>query len=41
MAPDLPILYGEGTRRTIATVPVEAIKRANRTPEGAHTVGPQ
>jgi hypothetical protein len=41
MAPDLPILYGDRTRHVVATVPVEAVKRSNRTPEGAHTAGPQ
>jgi hopanoid biosynthesis associated radical SAM protein HpnH len=33
MAPDPPILYGERSRHTVATVPVADIKRSNREPD--------
>jgi len=29
MAPDLPVLYGEGARRVSAAIPVSQIKRPN------------
>jgi hopanoid biosynthesis associated radical SAM protein HpnH len=41
MAPDLPILYGDRARHTVATVPVEAVKRANREPDAGHTARPR
>ncbi len=37
MAPELPILYGEGVRGTVTAVPVDAIKRANREADGGQT----
>jgi hopanoid biosynthesis associated radical SAM protein HpnH len=40
MAPELPILYGDRVRGTVATVPVEAIKRANRETDGGQAVSP-
>jgi hopanoid biosynthesis associated radical SAM protein HpnH len=42
MAPELPILYGDADRPrvTIATVPVEAVKRSKREPDGGQTIGP-
>ena len=41
MAPEMPILYGERTRQSVVTVPVEAVKRANREPDGGQTARPQ
>jgi hypothetical protein len=44
MAPEMPILYGDGTRRpagTVATVAVETIKVANRGPEDGHAARPR
>ena len=40
MAPELPILYGDRVRGTVATVPVEAIRRANRDTDGGQAVSP-
>ena len=40
MAPDLPILYGERARDTVATIPVDAIRRANRDADGGQTASP-
>jgi hypothetical protein len=44
MAPELPILYGDRVRAaggTVATVPVDAIKRAVRDTDGGHTITPR
>ncbi len=45
MAPDLPILYGDGERRaragTVATVAVADVKRSTRAPEDGHPSRPQ
>jgi hopanoid biosynthesis associated radical SAM protein HpnH len=40
MAPELPILYAERARGIVATVPVDAIRRANRDPDGGQTASP-
>jgi hypothetical protein len=40
MAPELPILYGERARGIVATVPVDAIRRANRDEDGGQTASP-
>ncbi|MGA8706395.1 MAG: adenosyl-hopene transferase HpnH [Steroidobacteraceae bacterium] len=41
MAPDLPILYGERARGgTVATIPVDAIRRANRDADGGQPASP-
>ena len=42
MAPELPVLYGDRARAgTVATVPIDAIKRAARESDGGHTVTPR
>jgi hypothetical protein len=42
MAPELPILYGDRVRAgTVATVPVDAIKRAVRETDSGQTVTPR
>src|SRR5262249_58325967 len=45
MAPDLPILYGDGEHRprtgTVATIAVADVKRSSRAPEGGHPSRPQ
>ena len=41
MAPELPILYGDRARHTVAAVPLEAVRVAKREPGEGHPASPQ
>jgi hopanoid biosynthesis associated radical SAM protein HpnH len=41
MAPELPVLYGDRPRGSVATIPLESIKRANRNADAGEPASPR